>query len=114
MAFKVLERPSQGWQEWQDQFAWTSGACSPVEGARVLSAFTTLTPGLGELTDPPGFHLQELFSNPPFSMVWTSREHHAIVTYTEGDLSIWAAEDEAGYDRIRNHVRAFYLEMRRP
>ena len=47
---------------------------------------------------------------PPFRMVWTCRQERSIVTFTEGDLVLCVAADDAAYTTLHAEHRAFYRE----
>jgi hypothetical protein len=109
------DRPAVAWPHWRNRFPWKPNADpdavdtgAAAAGVVVLRSFTTLEPG--QFTGPPGFDLHEGWSAPPFRMVWTCRQERSIVTFTEGDLVLCVAADDAAYTRLHAEHRAFYRE----
>ena len=125
---QIHASPAADWEQWRARFTWQPDIHPDIDpdidpetqrdpgtaGVTVLRSFTTLEPGPGRFTGPPGFEFRPAWSTSTFRHVWTSKHYRAVVTYVEGDLVLCVADDDDAYTAMLTRHRRFYGELARP
>jgi hypothetical protein len=98
------------WSNWQHAFTWTpADDLPPAPGRTVCRASTTLE--AGQFPPPAGFVLAEAWSDPPYRLVWISTSDRMILTFTEGDLSHVACDNDETWQQTCAEHGAYYRDL---
>ena len=116
--------PAVDWEQWRSRFTWQPDLHPDADpdahrdpgtaGVSVLRSFTTLEPGPGRFTGPPGFEFRPAWSTSTYRHVWSSQRYRTILTYVEGDLVLCVGDDDDAYAAMLTRHRRFYGDLARP